>query len=298
MTPINFSKESLSVFFKLIRFRQHVKNLFIFMPLFFSGELGNVELLLNASIAFFSFSLLASAVYILNDYKDVDEDREHPRKKNRPIASGRIEKNSAILLMIVLFLSGVALSFLLTLQSLGLLFAYAALNLAYSFYLKHIAILDITSIAIGFVLRVFLGGISTGIQLSIWMVIMTFLIAFFVALAKRRDDVLLYLDTGKKMRKVIDGYNINFIDGAMITTSSVVIVTYILYTVSAEVMQRFHSEYVYFTALFVILGIIRYLQITFVETDSGSPTDIVTKDPFLRSVILLWLLSFVFIIYL
>ena len=130
-----------------------------------------------------------------------------------------------------------------------------------------------------------------------WIVLMTFLLALFLALAKRRDDVLHFMNTGKKMRKVIDGYNLQFIDGAMIIMASVVIVSYILYTTSLEASQRIQSEFLYLTSLFVILGILRYLQISFVEQDSGSPTKIMIKDKFIIITILTWIFSFVYLIY-
>ncbi len=175
--------------------------------------------------------------------------------------------------------------------------AYTIMNIAYSFYLKHIAILDITIIAIGFVLRLFIGSVVTEVPLSMWIVVMTFLLALFMALAKRRDDVLIYLDTGKKMRKVIDGYNLQFLDTTMAIMASVVIVAYTIYTTSSPVIQRVNSKYLYLTALFVILGILRYLQITFVYKDSGSPTKIVLKDRFMQLVILGWVITFVWILY-
>lgn len=282
----------------LIRPHQYIKNLFIFMPLFFVGQIVNIELLLNAIIAFVSFSVSASAIYILNDYQDIEEDRQHPKKQFRPLASGVISKKSAVILMAVLFIVGVSLMGILSKQAFGILCAYITLNIGYSFYLKHIAILDVSIIAIGFVLRLFVGSTVTEIPLSMWIVIMTFLLALFMALAKRRDDVLLFLDTGKKMRRVIDGYNLQLIDGSMMIMASVVIVAYILYATSPEVLQRMQSEYLYLTALFVILGIMRYLQIAFVENNSGSPTRIVLKDKFMQITILAWMLSFVWIIYL
>lgn len=268
------------------------------MPLFFVGQIVNIELLLNAIIAFVSFSVSASAIYILNDYQDIEEDRQHPKKQFRPLASGVISKKSAVILMAVLFIVGVSLMGILSKQAFGILCAYITLNIGYSFYLKHIAILDVSIIAIGFVLRLFVGSTVTEIPLSMWIVIMTFLLALFMALAKRRDDVLLFLDTGKKMRRVIDGYNLQLIDGSMMIMASVVIVAYILYATSPEVLQRMQSEYLYLTALFVILGIMRYLQIAFVENNSGSPTRIVLKDKFMQITILAWMLSFVWIIYL
>ena len=288
---------NLSTIIKLMRPHQYVKNLFIFLPLFFALKITETDLLLQAFIAFISFSLTASAIYTLNDYHDIEEDRQHPKKKNRPLASGAISKTQAIGIMAILSLLGFALMLSLSLQAGAILATYVLMNIAYSFYLKHIAILDVTIIAIGFVLRLFIGSAVTGIALSMWIVIMTFLLALFLALAKRRDDVLIYLETGKKMRKVIDGYNLPFLDGAMMIMASVVIVSYTLYTTSTEVVTRMDSQYLYLTALFVILGIMRYLQIAFVLKDSGSPTKIVLRDRFTQLTLLGWILSFGWILY-
>ncbi len=196
------------------------------------------------------------------------------------------------------FIVGISLMATLSLQALVILCLYIALNFGYSFYFKRIAILDVTIISIGFVLRLFVGSAVIEIPLSMWIVIMTFLLSLFLALAKRRDDVLLFINTGKKMRKAIGGYNLQFIDGAMMIMASVVIVSYILYTTSIDAFQSAQSEYLYLTALFVILGIMRYLQIAFIESDSGSPTKIIFNDKFIQVTILAWILSFVWIIYL
>jgi len=288
---------NLKSLIKLMRPHQYIKNLFIFLPLFFALKITDTNLLLNAIIAFIAFSLTASAIYTLNDYHDIEEDREHPKKKFRPLASGAITKPQAIVIMALLAAAGCGLMATLSLPAVGILATYVVMNIAYSFYLKHIAILDVVIIAIGFVLRLFIGSAVTGIALSYWIVIMTFLLALFMALAKRRDDVLIYLESGKKMRKVIDGYNLQFLDTAMAIMASVVIVAYTIYTTSSTVMERFHTQYLYLTALFVILGIMRYLQIAYVHLDSGSPTKIVLKDRFMQLTILAWIVSFVGILY-
>ena len=280
-----------------MRPHQYVKNFFIFLPLFFALKITDITLLTNAFIAFIAFSLTASAIYTLNDYHDIEEDKQHPKKKNRPLASGAISKSQAIVIMSVLFVSGFTLMSFLSLEATGILATYVVMNIAYSFYLKHVAILDVMIIAIGFVLRLFIGSAVTDIHLSMWIVIMTFLLALFMALAKRRDDVLIFLDTGKKMRKVIDGYNLQFLDTAMAIMASVVIVAYVIYTTSPEVVSRVHSEYLYLTAIFVILGIMRYLQVAFVLKDSGSPTKIVLKDHFIQLTLVGWIMTFAWILY-
>lgn len=291
-------KVKMKVFFTLIRTHQYIKNLFIFMPLFFVGKIAELELVMDAAIAFMAFSMSASSVYIMNDYMDIEEDRQHRKKRYRPLASGAVSKKNALIIMGMFIVAGFSLMAAISLQAFYILGAYIILNIGYSFYLKHISILDVTIIAVGFVLRLFVGSTVTETPLSMWIVIMTFLLALFMALAKRRDDVLLFLDTGQKMRKVVDGYNLQLIDGAMLIMASVVIVAYLLYTTSIEVVNRMQSEHLYLTALFVILGIMRYLQIAFLEHDSGSPTKIVLKDKFLQLTILAWIFSFIWIIYL
>ncbi len=280
-----------------MRPQQYIKNLFIFLPLFFALKITDMGLLLNDVIAFIAFSVTASAIYILNDYHDIEEDKLHPRKKYRPLASGEISKPQAIRMMGILAAVGFGLMAILSWQAVGILTVYVLLNIAYSFYLKHVAILDVAIIAIGFVLRLFIGAAVTDIALSMWIVVMTFLLALFMALAKRRDDVLIYMETGKKMRKVIDGYNLQFLDTAMAIMASVVIVAYTIYTTSPDVTERFHTQYLYLTSLFVILGIMRYLQIAFVHLDSGSPTKIIFKDRFIQLVLLGWIITFAGILY-
>lgn len=282
---------------KLIRPHQYIKNFFVFAPLFFAAQFMNIPLLINSVIAFFAFSLAASSIYVLNDYLDIEDDKQHPKKKMRPLASGAISKPQAIVIMAIMFFSSIALLLPTSIEALGIMLIYVVMNIAYSMRLKHVAVLDVTIIAIGFVLRLFIGSVVTGIPLSSWIVVMTFLLALFMALAKRRDDVLIYLDTGKKMRKVIDGYNLQLVDTAMAIMASVVIVAYITYTTSAEVAARVDSPYLYLTALFVILGIMRYLQIAYVHLDSGSPTKIVTRDRFIQLVLAGWLISFTWILY-
>ncbi len=289
---------SINNFFKLIRPHQYIKNLFIFMPLFFVGKITNGELFLNAVMAFVAFSMTASAIYILNDYQDLAVDRLHPQKKFRPLTSGAISRKAAIIIMVTLFIMGMSLMAMLSLAAFGILSVYIILNIGYSFYLKHVAIVDVVIISIGFVLRLFVGSIATETPLSMWIVILTFLLALFLALAKRRDDVLLFVNKGKKMRKSIDGYNLQLIDGAMMVMAAVIIVSYILYTTSIVVLQRIHSEYLYLTTLFVIMGVLRYLQIAFVENNSGSPTRIALGDKFMQLTILAWVFSFVWILYL
>lgn len=287
----------MNKFFLLIRFDQYVKNIFVLLPLFFAGQITNSDQLLNGFIAFFSFCLTASAVYIFNDYQDIKDDIKHPKKRYRPLASGQTSKKLALLLMIILLVIGVLLMFLVSVNSFFILIIYILLNLTYSLRLKRIALLDVTIIAIGFVLRLFAGAFAYDVSVKIWIVIMTFLIALFIALAKRRDDVLILSKSGKKVRKSVDGYNIELINSSMIIMAGVVIVAYIQYTTSIETIEKFQSNNLYLTGLFVIFGVMRYLQIAFVEKNSGSPTEIILKDKIMQINLFLWVCSFVWIIY-
>jgi len=282
---------------KLMRPHQYIKNIFIFLPLFFALKITNKVLLLDSILAFIAFSLSASAVYIFNDSCDIEEDQEHPKKKTRPLASGDISKTKAFIIMCILLIISFSLMSYLSIMASFILCSYVLMNIGYSHYLKHIAIIDITTIAIGFVLRLFVGSTVTNIHLSMWIVIMTFLLALFMALAKRRDDVLIYESTGHKMRKVIDGYNLQFLDTAMAIMASIVIVAYLMYTTSTEVVDRVGNEYLYLTAVFVIIGIMRYLKISLIHGDSGSPTKIIFKDLFIQLTLLAWFLSFTWILY-
>jgi len=282
---------------QLIRPQHYIKNVFIFAPLFFATKLSESEQIINAVIAFVAFSLTASAVYVLNDYFDIENDKQHPTKKNRPLATGVISQSMALVIMAILLICGLVIIWSISFEASIVLIAYVVMNIAYSLYLKQMAIIDITIIAIGFVLRLFFGALSTDIALTPWIVVMTFLLALFMALAKRRDDILIYLNTGKKMRKVVNGYNLQLVDTAMAIMASVVIVSYIVYTTSTEVVAIVGSEYLYLTSIFVILGIMRYLQIAFVSQDSGSPTTIILKDRFIQLAILGWVMTFAWILY-
>lgn len=281
---------------KLIRVHQWVKNSFVFAPVFFASQLNQWAVWTQVSIAFFAFSLMASCIYVINDYVDIERDRLHPTKCNRPLASGAISKSHARWIVGILLTIAAALGITLPFPGLLILLGYWVMNLWYSFKLKHIAIIDITIIAIGFLLRVFLGGVTAQVFISHWLIMLTFLLAMFLGLAKRRDEYLIYLQ-GKNTRTSIEGYNIDFINVAMMLTASVTVVTYIMYTVSEEVTQRIGHSNLYITTIFVVLGILRYLQQTLVFTQSASPTKILLHDRFLQGIIGAWVIAFGYFLY-
>jgi len=283
----------------LLRPQQWLKNSFVLMPLFFGGELFNVKSLSASVITFFVFCLVASGIYCINDVKDAEVDRLHPIKRYRPIASGAISPFLAILISITLLCTSVLVAWIsVGIELVSILMIYIFVNITYCLWIKQFALVDVFIIAIGFILRLMAGSIATHIQLSHWIVLMTFLLALFLALAKRRDDVIMFEQEGKEMRKNISRYNLSFLDTTISITVSITLVCYLMYTVSDDVTARINSPYIYFTSLFVFLGMYRYLQITIVDHKSGSPTKILLKDSFIQICIICWILSFIFILYL
>lgn len=287
---------------KLIRPKQWIKNTFVLMPMFFGGTLFKGNNLIEGIIVFFAYSFIASSVYCFNDIIDVEADRRHPVKCNRPVATGAISMPMAYGLMFLMFALSMAMLLLLPsetyLKVTAILLAYFVLNMAYCAKLKDYAIIDVCIIAFGFVLRLLAGGFATGIVLSKWIVLMTFLLTLFLSFAKRRDDVLRMNETGEAPRKNTIRYNLTFINEAITITAGVTLVCYIMYTVSPEVVQNFHTDYLYLTSIFVLVGLLRYIQIAVVDKKSGDPTKVILRDTFTQLVVLAWGLAFLVIIYL
>lgn len=285
---------------KLMRVHQWVKNLFIFIPLFFSGNILNTSLLIQSFYAFISFSFLASAVYVINDFVDIKKDAQHPTKKNRPLPSGAMSKNEAIFIFIALIITSIGLIYFTnrSVQVIVLLAIYFLMNMAYSFKLKNISIIDITIIAIGFLIRVLVGGYATGIMTSKWTILLTFVLALILAIGKRRGE-LVVIDQSGKTRKSLDGYSIEMLDMALAIMSSVTIVCYVMYTFSPEAAITFKEKhgYLYFTVIFLIIGLFRYIQQTIIKNKTESPTKFLYKDIFIQLVLLSWGLCFFILIY-
>jgi 4-hydroxybenzoate polyprenyltransferase len=282
---------------QLIRPTHWIKNLFLLIPVFFAGRLFQIEQIEIILTGIVAFSLVASGIYIINDFKDLEVDKLHPLKKLRPLPSGAITKTTAFALLVILLLSGLTLAAFLDTTFLILLGIYLLMNIGYSFGLKNIPIVDLFIVSLGFLLRIHSGGILSGVEVSHWLSIMIMLLALFLVLAKRRDDLVLQASTHSVIRKTSSSYNLEFINACLTMFAAVIVVAYIMYTVSAEVIQHFNSSYLFITTLFVIAGIMRYLQITLVEQNSGSPTSILVKDKFILITIMLWIISFYIIIY-
>ena len=281
----------------VMRLEQWVKNLFLFIPIFFAGEIFDFDKFSSLLIGFLSFCFVSSAVYILNDYNDLEVDRLHYEKRNRPLASGAITKSTGLILLFSSLAFGVLLSLLLPIEFTWVVLIYVSLNIAYSFGLKKVSILDLIMVSFGFILRIIAGGIASDVYVTNWLIVMVFLLSLFIVVAKRRDDILEYMDSGKVLRASSQQYNIQFVNSVLTMISGIIIVAYIMYTISPEVAVRFDTEYLYITSLFVTAGLMRYLQITLVENNSGSPIKLLYRDRFIQITIAMWLLSFFLILY-
>lgn len=289
--------EQISIYIKLARPRQYLKNGFVWLPILFGYQITNPQAVLLTALAFVAFCLASSSIYIINDLADIHEDRVHPVNKYRPLANRSVRPVEAAWLALLLFCTSLVISFIgLPISFVFVIIAYFLLNIAYSQRLKRIPIIDIVCIGIGFVLRIMAGCVAVQIKASPWITIMAFLLALFLALAKRRDDKLVS-GQGHHVRKAIDGYNLEFISLAMGIMASVIIVAYLLYTVSPEVVDKHGTNYLYTTGIWVLVGLLRYLQITFVEEQSGSPTDVLLNDYILQAVVAGWLINIYILLY-
>lgn len=281
----------------LMRPHQWLKNLFVLLPLFFDRRLADAACWPPCAAAFLAFCLASSAVYCLNDILDAEADRLHPVKRSRPVASGRVPKARAAAAAV----SCAALSLAAACAAPGgaacAAALYLAANAAYCVRLKQVALLDVFIIAAGFVLRLLAGGAAAGVDLSHWIVLMTFLLALFLAFAKRRDDVALYEGTGVKARKNVSRYNLQFLNQAISITASVTMVCYIMYTVSDDAVARMRTPRLYATSVFVLAGIMRYLQLAVVDMKSGSPTKVLMRDRFIQLCVAGWAAAFFIILY-
>jgi decaprenyl-phosphate phosphoribosyltransferase len=292
-----FRKFNAVAYLKLLRPKDWAKNLFLFIPLFFGREIFNVDKLFHVFLGAIAFSLVASSIYIINDYRDREDDRKHPVKCKRPLASGAVRPSTALIICALLIIAGFTLAWFIRDKFLFVLAIYFGINLAYSLGLKSISILDIVILATGFVLRIKGGSVISYVPLSEWIVIMVFLLSIFMAIGKRRDDVLLKLSSGSDMRKSIKGYNLEFLNTLLALVCAVMLVAYLMYTMSPVTIANTGSDRLYYTCVFVLAGLMRYLQIIYVAADSGSPTKILYKDRFIQITLVLWFSSYILLLY-
>jgi decaprenyl-phosphate phosphoribosyltransferase len=285
---------------KLLRVDNYIKNLFIIAPLFFSGMMSKSDLIIDVIIVAVLFSITSSSIYILNDIIDIDFDRNHPKKRLRPIPSGKIKISNAILLAVFLCVFSLIAVYLNYKIVFIYLLIYLILNIFYCLYGKRISIVDIFIISIGFVIRIKIGSCVGNVELSHWLIIMTFLVALFIAINKRKDDIILLerngiLDT--RSSSLVDGYNRTFIQSITNIVISSLSVCYTLYCIDFDTSTRSSEIPIYYSLIFVLLGLFRYLQLSEVYEAAGDPIGILKKDKFIIITVLSWILYFTVVIY-
>ncbi|MBF0502405.1 MAG: decaprenyl-phosphate phosphoribosyltransferase [Candidatus Riflebacteria bacterium] len=296
---------TLSLLFKTMRPRQWTKNLVVFAPLIFSEKqlLWKPMAWLCSIGGFILFSCISGAVYIMNDLVDLEHDRIHPEKRNRPLASGTLSVSVARFALLFLFAFSMGASLFMPPLFAGSAVAYFAANIAYSFKLKNVVILDVLTIAIGFVLRAQAGVgaiqmIDPAVYISHWLILCTLMLALFLGMAKRRQELQQLREGAASHRKILSEYSAHFLDEMTGIVSSITIISYALYTVSAETILKYGTDKLVYTVPFVLYGIFRYMYLIHMRNQGDNPSEILLSDRPLQITILLWLVSVVAIIHL
>ncbi len=279
-----------------MRPRQYAKNVFIFAPLFFDRQLFNRNALLLTFLGFITLCILSSGVYVLNDIVDIRADRNHPQKKYRPIASGKISVRNAKFFCAALFAIAFLMSYMLSKAFFSLCVLTLFINLAYSFKLKHLPLIDVITIGILFLIRVYSGAVLIRVQLfSPWLYIGTFMLALYLGFGKRRAELASLQGAEKNTRPVLDGYTVAFLDQLISIISAVIIMSYALYTFSGPAVPD--NNRLLISIPFVVYGIFRYLFLIQVKHQGGAPEEVLFSDRWLQGTILLYALSVIFALY-
>mgnify|MGYP001224339957 CR=1 FL=1 len=283
--------EKTSLFLSLLkemRPKQWTKNLLVFASAIFAGTFLDPAIFINTLIAFIAFSLMASSIYVINDIQDVEKDRQHPDKCQRPIASGAITITQASVLGAIVFLTSITLAAFVNYQLIIILLIYFFANLLYSFRLKHVVIIDVMFIALGFVLRAIAGAVAVNGELTSWFLLCTMSLSIFLALGKRRHELELFKDTPTNRRKVLEHYSSKLLDQLMAIATSLVIMFYSLYAATED--QR-----MMYTVPFVIYGIFRYYYLIYIKNSGGKPEELLISDWHILITVVLFGASVIFI---
>ena len=274
---------STQAIFRLARPKQWTKNIFVFAALVFSKQLFVPVSVALSLRAFFAFSFTASFIYVMNDIADRDRDRLHPKKRLRPIASGEVSLGAAYIISLALLALAAVFSLGLDRRFVACLIAYVLMNLAYSFYLKEVVLIDVFVIAIGFMLRVIGGALVLNVARSSWLILTTMFLSLFLGIAKRRGELVALgaansESAGFHTRKVLEHYSIEFVEQMTTICAAGFVFSYALYTVSERTVTMFGTENLIFTTPFVLYGVFRYLYLLHKRQLGESPTDIVLSD--------------------
>ena len=272
---------------EIIRIKHWIKNLFVFIPVFISGNILQLDLVFNSLLMFLSFCGAASSIYIINDLVDLDRDKSHPIKKLRPLPSQRLPQYAAYLFLFFLIFSTLFVLSFINFAGWEMVALYFLINLLYSFYIKHIAILDIVSISTGFVLRVQAGLAATDLDGSFWLIALTFSLSMLLAIGKRKGEF-----KNKNMnlsRPSLKDYSLNFLNSLQLVFMTSIIIFYVFYTYFTITFPGDRSMLMY-SSLFVIIGLCRYMQINLSENSIDEPVDILYKDKFMLIAVCCWVL--------
>ncbi|MBA4311313.1 MAG: decaprenyl-phosphate phosphoribosyltransferase [Chlorobiaceae bacterium] len=280
-----------------MRIQQWIKNLFIFAALIFSGNLFYLIDLYLTIGGFILFSLVSSGVYLFNDIVDIEKDKLHPVKSQRPLPSGKLSPKTAFVVSVVLIVFGISISYLLQPNFALVLLLYLILNIWYSYQLKTFVILDVMTISAGFVMRVIGGAIIIGVPTSEWLIICTILLSLFLGFSKRRHELLILERHANTHRPVLEHYSPYFLDQMIGIVTATTVMSYALYTISEETIHKFGTKNLIYTVPFVLYGIFRYLYLVHKKEGGGNPTKIMVTDPPLIVNLILWIVSAIIIIY-
>ncbi len=282
---------------KLARPGHWIKNSVVLAALFFAGVASDKDSVFLALAAAGVFCLISSAIYTLNDIIDRQQDKQHPLKKSRPLASGDISVPAATIFFVFLAMSGIVGAWLIGHNLIIIAGLFFILNILYSYWLKHLVILDVMAIALGFVLRGYAGAAAIDVPASKWMIINTLFLALFLGFGKRRHELVFLEENATAHRKILSKYSPYLLDQLIGVVTATVVVIYLLYTISTEVSEKLGTEYLYFTVPFVVYGVFRYLYLIHKEYEGGSPTRLLISDKPLLIDVILWLITVILILY-
>lgn len=282
---------------ELLRITQWIKNLFVFVPLLFSLHLFHQSYFLTVLFAFSIFCLTSSIVYIINDIVDIEADRQHPIKKNRPIPSGKISIKFALSIASVLLIIIISLLYFLPLLFIYSVAAFLILNIFYTFIFKHIVILDIFSIAAGFAIRVVAGAFVISVEISNWLILTTMFISLFLAVMKRYTELNLQSAEAEKSRKVLSQYSLEFTSQLSTVAAAALIICYALYTVSVRTVSVFGTENLIFTTPFVVFGIFRYMFLVYMNHEGENTSKMMITDLQMILTVFLYIVTIILIVY-
>ncbi len=278
----------LAALVRLLRPSHWAKNVFVLAPLVFAERLADPRAIALALAAFACFCAASSAVYVFNDIRDREEDRRHPLKRARPLAAGTVGVGAAAAVSVALALGAAAGAAALGVPFAAILLGYLALNFAYTLWLKHLVILDVMALALGFLLRVLGGGAAIRVEVSAWLLLCTIFVALFLAFSKRRHELMLLNETASEQRRVLSHYSAGFLDQMINVVTASTVLAYALYSVSAENLGPEQSRYMVYTVPFVLFGVFRYLYLIYQKTSLANPTEALIADaPFVVN-LLLW----------